>query len=205
MFPSHNPPTTDRQHHRVLVVDDEPTLRLGFAYALKSEDVCTETACNGSEALEKISAETYDAVLLDLRMPDIDGLEVITQLRNRGDEVPVILCSAFVTLESAFGAMRNGVMDFLIKPVRPVELRRAIAAILCPADDPMSKALCAAREGHFDQAVEIINAEEPRSDRDLLWSKVLKILADPHGTEVQLDQVLPQNTLELIAFQIPAA
>src|SRR5688500_5983859 len=106
--------------YKVLVVDDEPTLRLGFSYALSDHD--TDTAANGTEALEKLESGPYDLAILDLWMPDVDGLRVIETLRRHGNLLPVVLCSAVITPSAALRAITGQVVDFLLKPVRPAEL-----------------------------------------------------------------------------------
>src|SRR5262245_1726903 len=88
---------------KVLVGDAEPTLRLGFSYALADHE--TDTAAGGREALIKIREQKYDVVILDLRMPDIDGLQVIEMLRRQDNLLPVVLCSAALTPSSALRAI----------------------------------------------------------------------------------------------------
>lgn len=201
MYPSPDIPNANPDGpRRVLVVDDEPTLRLGFAYALNNGETRVDTANNGYEALDKIRNESFDAMLLDLRMPDIDGLAVIRQLRRDGDQIPVILCSAFVTLESAVTAMRHGVVDFLIKPVRPVELREAVAALFRTPGNPLERSLQAGRACEFGTALELIRALPEPSTREKLWLTIFEILAGPDGAP-PAGATLPPDTLEGIAFQ----
>jgi CheY-like chemotaxis protein len=160
--------------YRVLVVDDEPTLRLGFSYALSDHD--TDTAANGSEALLKLENSNYDIVILDLRMPDIDGLRVIESLRRHGNFLPVVLCSAVITPSAALRAITGQVVDFLLKPVRPAELRGVVRHVLAPGNDPFSQAMARARAGRHDEAISLLKEAEVDSPRVQAWLGILRAI-----------------------------
>ena len=164
---------------RVLVVDDEPTLRLGFAYALQGGRTHVDTAAGGASALEIAAIHRYDALFLDLRMPDVDGLKVIKSLRRAGNGVPVVLCSAFVTLESLLAAIRHGVVDFLVKPVSPADLRYALDVVTAAPDSPRSRAMALARAGRTGEAARLLrHAASLRDDPAAeLWLSLLDHVA----------------------------
>ncbi|MEK7949772.1 response regulator [Luteolibacter soli] len=170
---SRSPDTADRRF-KVLVVDDEPTLRLGFSYALADHD--TDTAAGGREALIKIGEQKYDMVILDLRMPDIDGLQVIEMLRRQDNLLPVVLCSAALTPSSALRAITGNVVDFLLKPVRPAELRGVIEHVLCPGEDPLSQALYKARNGFLNQAIHHLETVADPNSHVTVWTSVLRAI-----------------------------
>lgn len=159
-------------------MDDEPTLRLGFAYALSNKDTVVETAANGRAALERINTERFDIMILDLRMPEIDGTSVIEELRATGNRMPVILCSAALSPTVALRAIRDGVVDFLLKPVRPVDLRQAIRFVLEPGETPLSQALHAARDGQSGEAIRILGETSGADHQMLAWLNVLKSIRD---------------------------
>ncbi|HEY1120787.1 MAG TPA: response regulator [Haloferula sp.] len=165
---------TAARRFKVLVVDDEPTLRLGFSYALADHE--TDTAAGGREALIKIEAHTYDVVILDLRMPDIDGLQVIEMLRRQDNPLPVVLCSAALTPSSALRAITGNVVDFLLKPVRPMELRGVIEHVLRPGGDILSQALAKARTGHLNQAIHHLESVADPGPRATVWTSVLRAI-----------------------------
>lgn len=160
--------------YKVLVVDDEPTLRLGFSYALSDHD--TDTAANGTEALEKLESQPYDLAILDLRMPDIDGLRVIETLRRHGNFLPVVLCSAAITPSAALRAITGQVVDFLLKPVRPAELRGIVRHVLAPGADTFAKAMAHARTGFFEQAIRELEAAEDSGPRVHAWLGILRAI-----------------------------
>ncbi|MCW1924912.1 response regulator [Luteolibacter arcticus] len=167
-------PDITARRFKVLVVDDEPTLRLGFSYALADHD--TETAAGGHEALVKIGEQQFDVVILDLRMPDIDGLQVIEMLRRQENPLPVVLCSAALTPSSALRAITGNVVDFLLKPVRPAELRGVIEHVLCPGEDLLSQALAKARAGHLNQAIHHLESVSEPCPRITVWTSVLRAI-----------------------------
>jgi DNA-binding NtrC family response regulator len=145
--------TKPTNHFRILIVDDEPTLRLGFRFALTTENYAVETASNGLLALEAIENHHFDAIVLDLRMPQMDGLETLSELRSRGLSIPVILCSAHITPSRAMEALKLRCFDFLSKPVNPLELRKGVGRVLM--SDPegtMDQVLHNLRHGQFTEA-----------------------------------------------------
>ena len=160
--------------YRVLVVDDEPTLRLGFSYALSDHE--TDTAANGGEALSKLESSSYDIVILDLRMPDIDGLRVIESLRRHGNFLPVVLCSAAITPSAALRAITGQVVDFLLKPVRPAELRGVVKHVLAPANDPFSQAMARAGAGRYEEAIPLLQEAEMENPRIKAWLGILRAI-----------------------------
>ena len=111
---------------RILVIDDEKNIRLMLTQALADEETQIDTAVNGEEALEKFGEATYDLVLLDLRMPGIDGMEVLREMNKRNAKLPIILLTAHGTVENAVEAMRSGAVNYLQKPFSPRELREAV-------------------------------------------------------------------------------
>jgi len=200
MFPlpdSPAPPGDGRL--RILVVDDEPTLRLGFAYALSNKTTLVETANNGRQALDKLSTGGFDVLILDIRMPDLDGIGVIQALRARGDKVPVILCTAALNPDAALRAIRKGVVDFLPKPVRPVDLRQAVEFVTKPDGQPFSQAMQCLRKGQAGDAIEILGKIPEPDTRTLCWLTFLKALENGEDTRVLEEKI--RLTLSHLAFK----
>jgi DNA-binding response OmpR family regulator len=115
---------------RILIIDDEPNARLNFRLALEVEGYQVTEAPSGAAAMEKLSAEQFDLTLLDLRMPGVGGLELLEQMRAGGISTPVIIITAFGSVPDAVQAMKLGAIDFLEKPLRPVDLRRLVAEVV---------------------------------------------------------------------------
>ncbi|HXI63188.1 MAG TPA: sigma-54 dependent transcriptional regulator [Gemmatimonadales bacterium] len=107
---------------RVLVVDDEPGLRqsLGLLLADAGYDVTAEG--NGAKALERALAESFDLVLCDVRMPEMDGIAFLRAYKGRGGNALVVMMSAYGGEEAALAAMKEGAYDYIPKPFRPDEV-----------------------------------------------------------------------------------
>jgi len=101
---------------RALVVDDEPDMRWLLAQVLQDEGFDVVTAEDGRAALEQISRETPDVVLLDLKMPGLDGLQALERAKAVDPHMPVVIVTAYGDLPSAIQAMRLGAYDYLTKP-----------------------------------------------------------------------------------------
>jgi len=107
---------------RVLIVDDEKNIRESISEFLSLEQIDSLTAGSGEEGKRFLEEDVFDAVVLDLKMPGISGLELLTWIRNEGPEVPVIMMSAFGEVQDAVNAMKMGARDYLVKPFDPEEL-----------------------------------------------------------------------------------
>jgi DNA-binding NtrC family response regulator len=107
---------------RVLVVDDEVFVRDSLCAILKSEGFVTGTASSSVEALRLLAKERFEAIVTDLRMPGGDGLSLLSEARQRGVAIPIILITGVGTVAEAVAAMKTGAFDFLQKPVDPAEL-----------------------------------------------------------------------------------
>jgi len=109
-------------NERILIVDDDDALRESLELVLASEGYDVVTARSGEDALERIEATTVDVVLCDLRMPGLDGFELMPQLARALPGAPVILMSAYGTADLAIEAMKRGAYDYLAKPFQPSEV-----------------------------------------------------------------------------------
>jgi DNA-binding response OmpR family regulator len=111
---------------KVLVVDDEQTARDSLADILQLEGCRVQTAANGEQALEWLYQDEFDLMLLDLKMPGMDGLEVLRQAALMCPEMQIILLTAHGSLESAIEALRFGAHDYLLKPCPPDQIIRSV-------------------------------------------------------------------------------
>ena len=110
------------EHPRILVVDDELGYREGIRRILIGRGYPCETACDGAEALRTVEHSDFPIVLVDLKMPGVDGFELIRRLRERKPETLCIVVSAFATIESAVQTTKMGAFDFVVKPFAPDDL-----------------------------------------------------------------------------------
>jgi CheY-like chemotaxis protein len=102
---------------KILVVDDDKNIRIIFTKFLKQLGHDVETASTGGQALELILEKQYDLIILDIKMPDMHGLEVLNLLRDSGISTPVIMCTAFEGMKDDFVVKSSSVVDYLVKPV----------------------------------------------------------------------------------------
>src|SRR5207249_1282811 len=105
----------------VLVVDDEKNIQLTLSRALSLEGYQAETAGGGREALEKIAALPVDLVVMDVKMPDMDGLQVLEKAKQMRPELPVVIMSGHGSIETVKSAFKLGAFDYLEKPITEKE------------------------------------------------------------------------------------
>jgi two-component system, OmpR family, response regulator MprA len=115
---------------RVLVVDDEPAVRQALDRALRFEGYQTETAADGPGALGIHAERPADAIVLDVAMPTMDGLEVCRRLRRAGDHTPVLMLTARSAVNDRVAGLDAGADDYLVKPFALEELLARIRALL---------------------------------------------------------------------------
>src|SRR6059058_5726842 len=124
---------------RVLVVDDEPAVRRALERALRLESYDVSLAGDGEEALDALATEPVDAVVLDILMPRLDGLEVCRRMRKAGDRTPVLMLTARDAVDDRVEGLDVGADDYLVKPFALRELQARLRALLRRADDGASE------------------------------------------------------------------
>lgn len=102
---------------KILVIDDDNDLNRGICSFLNSNNIATESAYNGEEGFNKINSSNFDLILSDLQMPKVDGLELLKKLADAKIKTPIIIMTAFASIENAVNAMKLGADDYLTKPV----------------------------------------------------------------------------------------
>jgi len=104
------------QGQSVLVVDDEPDMRTALSHALSRSGYIVESASNGFEALEKCKREDFGVVITDMKMPEMSGMQVLEEIKKMSPQIPVIMITAYGTINNAVEAMKEGASDYIIKP-----------------------------------------------------------------------------------------
>ena len=151
---------------RILVVDDEPAVREALERILRLEGFDVEMACDGREAVRSQATAPADAVLLDVLMPELDGLEVCRRMRDTGDRTPVLMLTARDEVGERVAGLEAGADDYLPKPFALEELLARLRALL-------------RRSGWMDQR-EVLRFDD--------------IELDPHSHEVRRGQRLIELT-----------
>ena len=114
---------------RILLAEDERSLSRAVVALLEKNNYSADAVYDGAEALEYLAAENYDAVILDIMMPKMDGLTVLRKLRERGSHVPVLMLTAKSEVEDKVAGLDTGANDYLTKPFATAELLARIRAM----------------------------------------------------------------------------
>jgi DNA-binding NtrC family response regulator len=111
----------------ILIVDDDKTILEGFKALLETKEYKVSTAENGGEALEKISNNFYNLALIDLKLPDMEGTDLLLEFRQLNPAIKTIVITGYSTRENAINSLNLGANGYLEKPVTPGKLLAAVA------------------------------------------------------------------------------
>jgi two-component system response regulator MprA len=181
-----------QQRSRVLVVDDEEAVlrAVGRALAISGYDV--ETASDGTNALRSLALQAPDAVVLDVSMPGVDGLEVCRRLREAGDRTPVLMLTARDGVEDRVAGLDAGADDYLVKPFALEELLARLRALLRRAGPTESNEVL--RYG--DLSLDLGSREVRRAGRDIELTRTEFLLLElflRHPGRVLTRQMISAN------------
>ena len=115
---------------RILVIDDEDAIRKTLSAILTDADYVVDTAENGKQAIDKTRTNFYNVALIDIRLPDMEGTELLTALNETTPKMRKVILTGYPALENAVKAINKGVDYYLIKPINPDELLRVIKELL---------------------------------------------------------------------------
>jgi len=115
-----------RRPKRILVVDDDPDIRQVLLDRMSSFGYAVETAVNGREALDALRRSGFDGMLLDMRMPEIDGFEVLRRTRKSHPDLPVVVVTALSVQQQAAQAVAEGARAYLLKPFDASQLKQVV-------------------------------------------------------------------------------
>jgi DNA-binding NtrC family response regulator len=149
-------PVTDGSGETVLVVDDEKEVRRGLARCLELSGYRVHEAASGAEALDGISLVGPDLVLLDVRLPDMEGVEVLKRIRREDPDLPVIMITGHASVETAVQAMKLGAYEYLEKPSSFSALRGLVKGAL--RTRAFRPSLAAVREGESEGQLPIVGS-----------------------------------------------
>ena len=117
----------NQQVARILVIDDDESIRKSFSIALKGVGYSVDTAADGKEAIEKSNMNFYNLALIDIRLPDMEGTELLTAMRDTFPKMVKIIVTGFPSMKNAIEAVNRGADGFLVKPTDPRDLLRIVA------------------------------------------------------------------------------
>ncbi|HHN65804.1 MAG TPA: sigma-54-dependent Fis family transcriptional regulator [Nitrospirae bacterium] len=111
---------------RVLVIDDEAIVRVSCERVLKPEGYEVMVTSRGDEAIELLEKEKYDVVLTDLKMPDMDGMEVLRIIKERWPDIQVVIITGYGTISTAVQAIKMGAYEYIEKPFTPQDILEVV-------------------------------------------------------------------------------
>jgi DNA-binding NtrC family response regulator len=111
---------------RILVIDDDKSILRVFTRILQRQGYSTETAETGREALERIGSQSYDLALIDVKLPDEDGIDLLGKIKASKPNMVNIIITGFASMDNAVRALNVGADAYLVKPVNPEELIRIV-------------------------------------------------------------------------------
>ncbi|HLF26300.1 MAG TPA: response regulator transcription factor [Anaerolineae bacterium] len=145
----------------ILVIDDEPNLRRSLALVLQRAGYQVTTAEDAQAALCALQAGAFDLAFLDIKLPDMNGMELLPQIRRLCPDLPVLILTAHATLDSAMAAVRQGARDYLLKPLRAEQILTRVREVLAEQAQPKRRQeLVAQLEGLL---AELHQVDDPHS------------------------------------------
>jgi DNA-binding response OmpR family regulator len=115
---------------QILIIDDEESIREVFRWILEAQGYNVETAETGTQAIEKFEEKYYNLALLDIRLPDMEGTELLSKLHKRSPKTMKIMVTGYPSMENAVKSLNIGADAYIIKPVEPNELVNVVQAKL---------------------------------------------------------------------------
>ncbi|HET8757781.1 MAG TPA: response regulator transcription factor [Solirubrobacteraceae bacterium] len=179
-----------RTSHKLLVVDDDPALSRTLRRALAIEGYDVECAEDGSEALQRLAAGRFDAIVLDVAMPRLDGLAVCRRMRERHDRTPVLMLTARDAVGDRVAGLDAGADDYLVKPFALDELNARVRALLRRSAPENGEG---ERLSYLDLELDVTSARARRGHRTLELTRTEQrllelLLRNP-------EQVLPRDMI----------
>ena len=110
----------------ILVVDDEPAVRDSLCSWFQKDGYYADTAADAVEALKKLSERSWDIILLDIKMPNISGMELLARIKQIDPDIVVIMMTAYASVDTAVEALKGGAFDYVVKPIDPDDLSRIV-------------------------------------------------------------------------------
>src|SRR5215472_15098939 len=164
--------STQNGRVRVLVVDDDPAVRRSLATALGRDGYVVLAADGGTAALAEVAAASVDAIVLDVAMPEPNGLEVCRRIRARGDSTPILMLTARDLVDDRVAGLDAGADDYLVKPFALAELRARVRALL------RRTAASAERLSYADLVLDLAAARVTRGGREVSLTRTEYLLLE---------------------------
>ena len=171
---------------RILVMEDDLNIARGLATVLGDEEYSVRVAGDGQSAIDAFKEEDFDLLIADIRLPDMNGLDVIKQVRHHSPDTKIIVITGFVSTSVAVDAMHNGVADFLPKPFSEQQILKSVKSTLQQ------------REGHSDVYVHSIS----ETDRLIQKKEVLQVLDRTNEDQLFCYDLMKKGTEALSEYAL---
>ncbi len=176
MSDSEHDPKAGGKARKILVIEDEDSVARSLKRVLQKEGYEVEVAMNGRTALDMCDQQKFDLLIADLKLPDLDGMEVIRKIKHERPDTKVVVISGHSTITSAVEAMKLGVSDYLPKPFRVDELKKALVSALS-GDDAADKGTLNEKgptKGLFIQKKQVLRALRKAAQDEEFWNEIMK-------------------------------
>lgn len=161
----------------ILVMEDEEIVAKGLEMVLTEEEYDVDLAYTGEDALAQFSSKSIDLLVADLRLPDVDGIEVIKAVKEKKPSTGVVVITGYSSVTSAVDAMKAGVFDYLTKPFTESEIKAAIAGALQKireTESPRINDRIIAEEDKLIQKQELISVLNRTADDTYFWQDLME-------------------------------
>jgi DNA-binding response OmpR family regulator len=158
----------------VLLVEDEPSMAKGLEMVMNEKGYHVDLAATGQAALNAFGADTFDLLVADLRLPDIDGMEVIEHVRGTHPDTKVIIITGYPSVSSAVKAVKVGVSDYLRKPFTSDEFLVAVSDVMMEKKPSMEELITETEKERLIQKQEVIRVLERATQDTNFWTDLLE-------------------------------
>jgi len=165
----------ESQRHHVLLVEDELSLAKGLAMVMREEGYDVDLADTGRDAIQKFGSNGFDLLVADLRLPDINGMEVIQHVRQKRPKTKVVIITGYPSVSSAVQAVKMGASDYLRKPFTDDEFMAAVRSALKEIErESIEELIVETQKERLIQREEVIRVLERASQDDEFWRKLVE-------------------------------
>ncbi len=162
-------------HHHVLLVEDESSVARGLAMVMREEGYEVEIAETGQGALQKFAGNGFDLLVADLRLPDIDGMQVIQHVRQKRPKTKVLIVTGYPSVSSAVQAVKIGVSDYLRKPFTDDEFMAAVRSAFQERErESLEGLISETQRERLIQREEVIRVLERASQDEEFWRELME-------------------------------
>ena len=165
--------TEPRWHPSILLMEDEINMAKGLQMVLEEEGYGVDWAMTGKSALDKFSERYFDLLVADLRLPDIDGMEVIKKVKEKRPETEAIVITGYPSVSSAVESVKLGVYDYLRKPFTEDEFKGAVEGVFKRKEASIEEILVTTEEDRLIQKEEVIRVLDRTSEDKEFWRELM--------------------------------